>query len=144
MNLLEHIKQCMVLNRNNCSVLQVHQETQKMIFSISALKRKKMNLAYSEEMTKPTEIDMTAIENLGNHTVKGIFELLFPQDILQDIIAIIDQNTEYAKPNNNNEFTLTSNELKIFIGIILITGYRTEPQEDVLGTCSKRWCSPSE
>ena len=56
-----------------------------------------MNLAYSEEMTKPTEIDMTAIKNLGNHTVKGIFELLFPQDILQDIIAIIDQNTEYEK-----------------------------------------------
>lgn len=41
---------------------------------------------------------MTTIEDLGSHTVEEIFELLLPQDLLQDII---DDSIEYAKQNNN-------------------------------------------
>ena len=49
-------------------------------------------------------------------------------DRLQDII---DYSIEYAMQNSNHEFTFRSNELKIFIEILLFTGCHREPQEEM-------------
>ena len=103
-------------------------EKQSKNFNICAPKWKKVNPVYSETMTESAEIDRTAFENLGSHSVEEIFELLLSQDLIQDIIAY---SIEYAKQKNNHEFNLTSNELKIFIGILLFTGYHRQPQEEM-------------
>ena len=92
----------------------------------SAIQCKEINPVYSEEKTECTKTERTLIENLASHTVEEIFELLFSKDIFQDII---DYSIKYAKQNNNNDFNLTINELKIFFGILLLTGYHREPQE---------------
>ena len=44
---------------------------------------------------------------------------------------IIHYSIEYAKQKKNQEFSFSSNELKVFIGILLLSGYHKEPKEDM-------------
>ena len=87
-----------------------------------------MNPIYSREISETSKIDCTILDNMASHTVEEFFELLYSKELVEKIIYY---SIEYAKQKNNHEFSLSSNELKVFIGILLLSGYHKEPQEDM-------------
>lgn len=57
------------------------------------------------------------------------FERLFDDGVVK---LIVDQSNLYASQNNNHSnFVLAEEELKIFIGVLLLSGYHKLPREPV-------------
>lgn len=90
---------------------------------------KKCNPNYSSWKT-PSDGATNRMENviqeLKNLTPKDVFEKLVTEDILQHVV---DQTLLYARQKNDHTFTLTTNELKNFLGILFLTGYHKLPRE---------------
>ena len=54
------------------------------------------------------------------------------EQLLSDILELMLQQTlTYALQKNDPQFTLELNEIKIFIGIILFSGYHKLPQQNM-------------
>ena len=87
-------------------------------------KWKKMNPCYSREISETSEIDCTILDNMASHTVEEFFEFLYSKELVENVIHY---SIEHAKQKNNHEFSLSSNKLKVFIGILLLSGYHKEP-----------------
>ncbi|KAI4462448.1 transposase is4 [Holotrichia oblita] len=64
-----------------------------------------------------------------------IFEKLFDDQI---ITYITKETQRYAAQQNNHSFTVTNNEIKIFIGFLLFTGYHRLPREKLY------WCTDED
>ena len=54
-----------------------------------------------------------------------VFYLFFDDDVLQ---FLIEKTNGYAKFRGNHSFNVTNEEMKVFIGILLISGYVTVPR----------------
>ncbi|KAJ8909335.1 hypothetical protein NQ315_013451 [Exocentrus adspersus] len=61
-----------------------------------------------------------------NYNPKEIFEKLFSNDVFQ---LIRDQTILYAQQKNRHDFSVTIDEIKNFIGILLLSGYHKLPQQ---------------
>ena len=68
------------------------------------------------------------LEYLHGKSVVGIFEELLSARVLE---VIINQSAIYANQKNNPGFSINKEELKAFIGILLISGYHKLPHEDM-------------
>ncbi|KAF2881779.1 hypothetical protein ILUMI_24394 [Ignelater luminosus] len=66
------------------------------------------------------------IQELKNLTPKDIFEKIVDEDILQHVV---DQTLLYALQKDDHTFTLTTSELRNFLGILFLTGYHKLPRE---------------
>ncbi|KAI4462446.1 transposase is4 [Holotrichia oblita] len=64
-----------------------------------------------------------------------IFEKLFDDEI---ITYITKETQRYAAQQNNHSFTVTNNEIKIFIGFLLFTGYHRLLREKLY------WCTDED
>lgn len=65
-------------------------------------------------------------ESLKNCTPVELFEKMFDEETL---LHIVEQSTTYAKQRNNHSFDTTQKEIKIFLGILLFSGYHKLPRE---------------
>ena len=65
-------------------------------------------------------------EDLNNKTPVEIFERLFDDKILE---IITEQSILYARQKNNQSFFVNKEELKVFIGVLLFSGYHRLPRE---------------
>lgn len=65
-------------------------------------------------------------QELSSLNVVQIFETLFDDEVVQ---LIVDQTNLYATAANNHIFRITSHEVKIFVGVLLFTGYHKLPRE---------------
>lgn len=66
------------------------------------------------------------IADLKNLNDVTIFEKLFDQEVLE---MLVDYSKLYASQKNNHTFTITVEELKTFLGILILSGYHTIPRE---------------
>lgn len=55
-----------------------------------------------------------------------IFEKLLDNEVIQ---LIVDETKRYADQNNNHDFRVSQEDIKIFIGILYLTGYHRLPRE---------------
>jgi hypothetical protein len=55
-----------------------------------------------------------------------VFETLFDDEVVN---LIIDQSLIYAKQHNNHSFQIDKAEMKVFIAILLFSGYHSMPRE---------------
>lgn len=55
-----------------------------------------------------------------------VFETIVDRDVVQ---LIVDQTMKYASQHNMHRFSITAEELKVFIGILLFSGYHSLPRE---------------
>ena len=69
-----------------------------------------------------------------------IFESLFTEEI-RDHICV--ESIRYARQHNSQDFTLSENDLKKFIGILLLTGYHSLPQTVMYWKRTKDVCIPA-
>ncbi|XP_047106612.1 piggyBac transposable element-derived protein 3-like [Schistocerca piceifrons] len=67
-------------------------------------------------------------ECLANKTVAQVFEDFFSEKLMD---TIIEQSEIYACQHNKINFLLTKEELKSFIGILLLSGYHKLPHENM-------------
>nr|CAI5862745.1 unnamed protein product [Callosobruchus analis] len=65
-------------------------------------------------------------EDLENLSPKDIFEKLVDDKIIG---LIVEQSELYAHQKNNHAFSLTTDDLKQFLGILFFTGYHRLPRE---------------
>lgn len=65
-------------------------------------------------------------EQLKNLSPVEVFEKIFDEEIVK---FIVQESNRYASQNNNHGFTVTENEIKVFIAILLISGYHHLPRE---------------
>ena len=79
-------------------------------------------------MTLPSKTRYDKLESLQGKNTVEIFEEFFPIDLLN---FIIDQSLIYATQKSNPSFTLDINELKIFLEILLFSGYHKLPQQNM-------------
>lgn len=68
---------------------------------------------------------------MENKTPVEIFEKLFDSSVIQHIV---EQSKLYASQNNNHDFHVNEDEIRIFIGILLLSGYHRLPRERLY------WC----
>ncbi|XP_030753599.1 piggyBac transposable element-derived protein 2-like [Sitophilus oryzae] len=65
-------------------------------------------------------------ESLRGYNPVQIFEKLFDDNVFQ---LMIEQSIIYSRQKNNHDFFATMEEMKIFIGILLLSGYHKLPQQ---------------
>lgn len=68
------------------------------------------------------------LEVLSNKTVMNIFEEFISDELISHIVA---QSKLYATQKNCPNFDVTGNEMKVFIGILFLSGYHSLPQQDM-------------
>lgn len=73
-----------------------------------------------------TEHYLSMINEITNLNPTQVFEKLFGQDLFQ---LIAEQSMIYAAQKNFHSFTVSANEVRTFIGIMILTGYVNLPQE---------------
>lgn len=78
---------------------------------------------YNDSYTENYETMIKEIEKLSPIQ---IFEKLFSEDVFQ---LIIDQSIIYAAQKNHHGFKISAIEVRTFIGILILTGYISVPQE---------------
>lgn len=61
-------------------------------------------------------------------SIMSIFEEFFTDDLLN---FIVEQSLTYARQKNNPNFSVNVNEVKIFLGILLFSGYHKLPQQNM-------------
>lgn len=66
--------------------------------------------------------------DLNGKTSIEIFETLFDEDVCK---LILEQTQLYAMQKNRHDFKMTCEDLKIFVGILLLTGYHSLPRESM-------------
>lgn len=74
--------------------------------------------------------DIVKQELAGLNPVE-VFEKLFDEEIVN---LLTEETRRYATQKNNHSFSITSNDIKIFIGFLLFTGYHRLPREKLY------WC----
>lgn len=81
---------------------------------------------YEEDATSNEEKNVkNIIEALHGKSVLDFFMQMFDENVIQFIIS---NSIKYARDNNRTQFTLNQNELEIFLGILILSGYHTLPQ----------------
>ncbi|XP_049942887.1 piggyBac transposable element-derived protein 2-like [Schistocerca serialis cubense] len=66
-------------------------------------------------------------ECLENNTVPQVFEDFFSEKLMD---TIIEQSEIYSCQHNRINFLLTKEELKLFIGVLLLSGYHKLPHKN--------------
>lgn len=110
--------------------------------SNKAKKRKLEELRWSKK--EPTdrpqpvndeEISIQKIRDLiENNSSAEIFNIFFDSDVLS---LLIEQTNLYAQQKNRPEFKATQAYMRRFIGILLLTGYHSLPQEEMYWSLDK-------
>ena len=78
-------------------------------------------------MMTPSKTSYENLESFQGKTTLEIFEQL-----LSDVLKFMLQQTlTYASRKNDLQFTLELNKIKIFIGILLFSGYHKLPQQNM-------------
>ena len=78
-------------------------------------------------MMTPSKTFYENLESFQGKTTLKIFEQL-----LSDVLKFMLQQTlTYASRKNDLQFTLELNKIKIFIGILLFSGYHKLPQQNM-------------
>ena len=96
-------------------------------------KKKKVDIRWRRG-EKVKDSDQVSIESLAERYPLleddpfTLFSLFLDNNILQHII---DQSIIYAQQKGKHDFELSLPELKVFLGILLLSGYHTLPQEDL-------------
>lgn len=99
---------------------------------------KKVDADFLQESFQSNNVDdifKSMKENLKDKSPVQIFEELVSEDILEFIVT---QSKLYASQENRHDFNLTPNCLKKFIGILLLSGYHSLPQEKLY------WCEDED
>jgi len=80
------------------------------------------------ENRTPFRVESGLFENLEELTEYELFWKLFSMDLLE---MICEQSVKYARLKNNQTITfqLDTHELKVFISILLLSGYHTLLEE---------------
>lgn len=91
------------------------------------IKWKSISPTYSNTNTASKDKFENVRKILEGYSAVEIFECIFT-DIFQ---LIIEESEIYAKQKNTINFSLSLEELKRFIGILLLSGYHKLPQEDM-------------
>ena len=77
----------------------------------------------------PTSVELQDKENLknlyGGLTPLEIFFLFFDDEVVN---LVLEFTLKYASDNNRHSFSLQKEELLGFVGILLLSGYHTLPQ----------------
>lgn len=68
---------------------------------------------------------------LESKTAVEVFETLFDQEVVE---LIVEQSKKYAMQKNQHDFHFNGEDLKIFVGILLFSGYLSMPRENMY------WC----
>ena len=63
---------------------------------------------------------------LSNLSPYELFTLFFDDDILN---IIVDNTVLYARQKNDHDFTVTVEQMRQFIGILIVSSFNTRPQE---------------
>lgn len=82
-----------------------------------------------------TDLHSKMTTHLKNKSPVEIFEELFDENLLSYIVT---QSLLYARQNNRHNFELSTNCLRKFIGIFLLSGYHSLPQEQMY------WCEDED
>lgn len=97
----------------NWNELQWHKEQENIAFSRTAL---------NIEAEKKEELENL----LSGKSCTELFEEFFDKDMIE---YLVEQTNMYAHQNNRLTFSTNFNEMKAFIGFLLLTGYHHLPQE---------------
>lgn len=79
------------------------------------------------------------ISKLGGMSEFQVFQILFYSKVVQ---YIVDQTRLYASQSNIHNFSFTENDLKISLGILLISGYHSMTRENMYWELFKDTRSP--
>ncbi len=96
--------------------------------SVKTSKWKKCDPSYSYTSSSTVDQFGKVAGNLNGKTEVEIFETFFSDEIFD---LIIQQSKIYASQKNNLKFSVNKDELRSFIGILLLSGYHRLPQEDM-------------
>lgn len=79
------------------------------------------------------------ISHLGGKSELQVFETLFDSEVVE---YIVDQTRLYASQCNAHNFSFTENDLKVFLGILLFSGYHSMPRENMYWELAEDTRSP--
>ena len=86
-------------------------------------KNKKLKNAFLKDILEPLEEAHTEILYLAPY---DLFKLYFDEDVYS-LITI--ESERYVKQKLNHSFSLSEADLDVFLGIVLLSGYNSLPQE---------------
>lgn len=118
-------------NEENSIAEENEQKSKKQKLSRTEACWEKKEPIYNFSRENFAEVDCKKVENLkeqlGSLTPLQIFEKILPESILEHIR---DETIRYARcTKNDQDFSLDVAELKVFIGILLFSGYHQVPSE---------------
>ncbi|XP_031343006.1 piggyBac transposable element-derived protein 2-like [Photinus pyralis] len=97
---------------------------------------KKPKISQPKWSSEPVDLKMTSAngysirlekvrEQLSSCNVIQIFEKLFDEQVVN---LLVEQTNKYATASNNHSFQVTGEEIKIFVGVLLFSGYHKLPR----------------
>ena len=86
-------------------------------------KYKKLENAFSEDILEPLEEAHPEILYLAPY---NLFKLYFDEDVYSFITI---ESKKYAKQKLNHSFSFSVADLDVVLGIVLLSGYNSLPQE---------------
>ncbi len=89
-------------------------------------------------MSQPKNVEKYKIETIKNK-IEGeasaeIFCFLFDSDVFT---LLVEQTNLYAQQKNRSDFRSSDAYIRRFIGILLLTGYHSLPQEEMYWSLDK-------
>lgn len=90
---------------------------------------RKLDGSYTSKPSEKINVQQrkeNVVNDLTGQTPVNIFEKFFDGEVLDMIILY---SKLYASQHNNHNFEITAGELKVFFGILLLTGYHSLPRE---------------
>ena len=72
--------------------------------------------------------EIKMITELNGKSEVKVFEVLFDEKVVN---LIVEQTCIYASQSNEHNFSFNAEDLKVFVGILLYSGYRSMPREDM-------------
>ncbi|XP_065363610.1 piggyBac transposable element-derived protein 2-like [Calliphora vicina] len=75
-----------------------------------------------------SENELNMIAKLDGKSSVEVFEVLFDEKVVN---LIVEQTCIYASQANEHNFFFNADDLKVFIGILLYSGYHSMPREDM-------------
>lgn len=105
--------------KNKCSKSKNKYETPVWTNNYVDISMNNTTKGYEERLRK-------MIEDVRNDNPVQISERLFDSKVIK---LIVDQSNLYAQQKNNHDFAVSDEDIKIFLGILLLSGYHKIPRE---------------
>ena len=80
------------------------------------------------QTTAKSKDDLSEIQRLYGKSAADVFSEFVTDEVLE---LIRDESIFYSRQKNNQNFLVTTDELRVFLAILLFSGYHTLPQENM-------------